>query len=54
MSKSIVIITAHCDDDEKINMLVDCINEISSQGYSIIVSTSKIFFFETFHVALTS
>jgi len=38
-NKSIVIITAHCDDDEKVNMLVDCINEIKSQGYPIIVST---------------
>jgi hypothetical protein len=39
MDKSIVIITAHCDDDKKINMLVDCINEINSQGYPIIVSS---------------
>jgi hypothetical protein len=38
-NKSIVIITAHCDDDEKLNMLVDCIGEIKSQGYPIIVST---------------
>jgi hypothetical protein len=39
MDKSIVIITAHCDSEEKINMLVDCINEIKSQGYSIIISS---------------
>jgi len=35
----IVIITAHCDDETKINMLIDCINEIKSQNYPIIISS---------------
>lgn len=38
-NKSIVIITAHCDDQEKIDILVESINELKSQGYPIIVST---------------
>jgi hypothetical protein len=37
--KSIVIITAHCDDQEKIDTLIECIDELKSQGYPIIVSS---------------
>lgn len=37
--KSIVIITAHCDNQEKIDTLIECINELKSQGYPIIVSS---------------
>ena len=39
MNKDIVIITAHCDDQEKLDILVECINEVKSQGYPIIIST---------------
>ncbi len=39
MNKDIVIITAHCDDEEKIETLIECINELKSQKYSIIVSS---------------
>lgn len=37
--KDIVIITSHCDDQEKIDTLIECINEIKSQGYPIVVSS---------------
>jgi len=39
MNKDIVIITAHCDDQEKIDTLIECIDELKSQGYPIIVSS---------------
>ena len=39
MSKDIVIITAHCDDQEKIDTLIECIDELKSQGYPIIISS---------------
>jgi hypothetical protein len=39
MEKSIVVITAHCDDQEKLDILVDCVSEIKSQGYVIIISS---------------
>lgn len=39
MNKEIVIITAHCDDQEKIDTLIECIDELKSQGYPIIISS---------------
>ena len=39
MSKDIVIITAHCDDQEKIDTLIECIDELKSQDYPIIISS---------------
>lgn len=37
--KDIVIITSHCDNQEKIDTLIECINEIKLQGYPVIVSS---------------
>jgi hypothetical protein len=39
MSKDIVIITAHCDDQEKIDTLIECIGVLKSEDYPIIVSS---------------
>jgi len=37
--KDCVIITSHCDNEETIGLLRECIKEIKSQGYPIIIST---------------
>lgn len=37
--KDIVIITSHCDNEEKIDTLIECINEIKLQGYPVIISS---------------
>lgn len=39
MNKDIVIITSHCDNQEKVDILIECINELKSQDYPIIVSS---------------
>jgi ASC-1-like (ASCH) protein len=39
MNKEIVIITAHCDDQEKIDTLIECIDVLKSEGYPIIISS---------------